>query len=320
MAIRIITDSAADFSHAFARHQGVEVVSMSVRFGSMSYLDGRTISHDDFYRLLRECKDMPSTSQPSPADFLPLFEEARDAGDQAIAVLLSGALSDTFQSAVTAKEMCGYDHIHIVDSRNATAGIQILVDHACGLRNGGSSAEAIVRELEGLKGRIRIFAVADTLEYLHRGGRLSGFQAGLGTVAKLKPVIAVRDGQVLVAAKTLGLSSSVRQLLRMVAEHPVDDAFPAYFLYSNDRDRDGLLLPRMKEAGILPRQLHYCSVGPTIGTHIGPGALGLAYVERSRSCKDGVAVPVESGMNPPKTRKIVANIKNMKDSVGNHAE
>lgn len=280
MAVRIITDSSADFDPAAAKSQGVEIVPMTIQFGGMSYLDGVSISHDDFYRLLQEDKMTPSTSQPTPAEFLPLFEEAKAAGDEVVIVLLSGELSGTLQSAVIAKDMCGYDPICIVDSRTATAGIQILVSHACQLRDSGLRAEAIARELECLKDRVRIFAVMDTLEYLHRGGRLSGFQAGLGAVTKLKPVVAVRGGQVSVAAKAFGLSAGVRQLLRMLADHPIDDGFPVYFLYADDKSREELLLPRMEEAGILPQRLQYCSIGPTIGTHAGLGALGLAYVER----------------------------------------
>lgn len=280
MAVRIITDSSADFSPAAAKLRGVELVSMTIQFGGMSYLDGKTLSHDDFYRLLQEGEKTPSTSQPTPAEFLPLFEEAKAAGDQAVVVLLSGELSGTIQSAVIARDMCGYDSIYIVDSRSATAGVQILVGRACELRDSGLDAGAIAKELESLKERIRIFAVMDTLEYLRRGGRLSGFQAGLGTMTRLKPVVAVRDGQVSIAAKAFGLSAGVRHLLRMLGEHPMDGAFPFYFLYSDDRSREELLLPKMGEAGVLPADIRYCSIGPTIGTHVGPGALGMAYVER----------------------------------------
>ncbi len=120
----------------------------------------------------------------------------------------------------------------------------------------------------------------DTLEYLRRGGRLTGLQASLGTMAKLKPVIAVRDGKVLMTGKALGTAAAVKTMLKLMSEHPVDDAYPSYFLYSNDESRDKLLLPKLKEQKMLPLRLHRCSVGPTIGTHIGPGALGMAYMER----------------------------------------
>lgn len=282
MGVRIITDSSSDFAAATAKRRSVDIVSMSIQFGSASFQDGKNITNEVFYQLLKEGKKSPSTSQPTPADFLQLFEEAKAAGDQVVAVLLSSALSGTLQSAMIAKEMCEYEPIYLVDSRTATAGIQILVNLACKLRDSGLPAAGIAGELERLKDRVRIFAVMDTLEYLRRGGRLSGFQAGLGAVTKLKPVITVRDGQVSIAAKAFGISAAVKQLLRMIAEHPVDDSFPSYLLYTDDKGREDLLMPHLKERGAVPLRLHYCSVGPTIGTHIGPGALGLAYIEREK--------------------------------------
>ena len=280
MGIRIITDSSADFELAAAKRRGVSVVSMSIQFGGASFLDGKSITHDLFYRLLQERKENPSTSQPTPADFLRACEEAKAAMEPAVAILLSSALSGTLQSALIAKEMCGYDPIYIVDSMTATAGIQILVNYACKLRDSGLPAPEIAEAVERIKDRVRIFAVIDTLEYLRRGGRLTGLQAGLGTMARLKPVIAVRDGKVVITGKALGTAAAVKQMIKHLAGHPIDDAYPSYFLYSDDKSREELLLPKLKEQNMLPLRLHYSSVGPTIGTHIGPGALGIAYMER----------------------------------------
>ena len=280
MGIRIITDSSADFELAAAKRRGVSVVSMSIQFGGASFLDGKSITHDLFYRLLQERKENPSTSQPTPADFLRVFEKAKAAKEPAVAILLSSALSGTLQSALIAKEMCGYDPIYIVDSMTATAGIQILVNYACKLRDSGLPAPEIAEAVERIKDRVRIFAVIDTLEYLRRGGRLTGLQAGLGTMARLKPVIAVRDGKVVITGKALGTAAAVKQMIKHLAGHPIDDAYPSYFLYSDDKSREELLLPKLKEQNMLPLRLHYSSVGPTIGTHIGPGALGMAYMER----------------------------------------
>ena len=280
MGIRIITDSSADFDRATAKRRQVEIISMAVQFGNASFLDGKTITNDVFYTLLKEGRENPTTSQPTPAEFLRVFEEAKAAGDQVVAVLISSVLSGTVQSAQIAKGMCEYEDIYIVDSLSATAGIQILVNLACKLRDSGLPAPGIAQELERLKGRIRIFAVLDTLEYLRRSGRLSGFQAGLGAMTKLKPVITVRDGAVSIAAKAFGTSAAVKQLQKFLLQYPVDDAYPSYFLYTDDKEREELLLPALREQGKLPLRLHYSSVGPTLGTHIGPGALGMAYIER----------------------------------------
>ena len=278
--VRIITDAAADFDPAAAKRRKISIVPMPVQFGGATFLAGKNLSNEVFFQLLQEGKENPSTSQPAPAAFLRLFEEARAAGDQVVAILLSGALSGTLQSAGIAKEMCEYEPIHIVDSRTATAGIQLLVNYACKLRDSGLSAAAIVSEVERMRDKVRIFAVMDTLEYLRRGGRLSGFQAGLGAVTKLKPTITVRDGAVDIVGKSFGMAAAVKHLLKMLEEHPIDDDYPSYFLFSDDKSREELLLPKLKERGKLPLRLHYCGIGPAIGTHIGPGALGMAYIER----------------------------------------
>ena len=282
MAIRIVTDSSSDFEPAVAKRRKVEIVSMPIQFGKATFLDGKTITGEVFYKLLKEGKENPSTSQPTPNDFLKVFESAKAAGDQVVAVLLSSALSGTIQSAMIAKGMCEYDEIYIVDSLSATAGIQILVNYACKLRDSGLKAADIAAQLEQIKGRIRIFAVIDTLEYLRRGGRISSLQAGLGSMTKLKPVIAVRDGAVAITGKAFGTAAAVKQLLKLIADHPVDDAFPSYFLYTDDKTREELLLPKLRELGTLPQRLHYCCIGATIGTHVGTGAMGLAYIEQVR--------------------------------------
>lgn len=280
MSIRIITDSSADLSLADAQRLGVEIVSMSIQFGDRSYLDGVDLEKPQFYEMLSQGKESPSTAQPAPTDFLKPLEATRAAGDEAVVITLSSALSGTYQSAVIAKDLCGYGPIYVVDSLSATAGVQVLVEYACKLRDGGASAQEIVEKVEAVKGRIRIFAVIDTLEYLRRGGRLSSIQAGLGTVTKLKPVISVREGAVMVVGKAFGTAAATKQLLKFLSEHPIDDSFPAFALYSDDKTRVDEFLPKLREVDALPQDLHFCSIGPTIGTHVGPGAVGMAYVER----------------------------------------
>lgn len=280
MSIRIITDSSADLTPADAQRLGVEVVSMSIQFGAQSYLDGVNLDKAQFYTMLSEEKESPSTAQPSPSDFLKPLEAARAAGEEAIIITISSALSGTYQSALIAKDLCNYEPVYVIDSLSATSGIHIMTEYACKLRDQGVSAKDIVDMVSGLKSRIRIFAVIDTLEYLRRGGRLSNLQASLGTVTKLKPVISVREGAVAVVGKAFGTAAATKQLLKFLAEHPIDSAFPAFALYSDDKSRVDEFLPKLQEVNALPQDLRFCSIGPTIGTHIGPGAVGMAYIEQ----------------------------------------
>lgn len=279
MAVRIITDSAADFSGEVAARRRIHIVPMTVQFGSAAFIDGKSITSDVFYQLLTRGGENPTTSQPSPAAFLRAFEAAKAAGDQAVVITISGVLSGTLQSAMIARELCEYEHICIVDSRTATAGMQLLVNHACKLRDSGLDAPGIAAQLEWLRDRVRIFAVIDTLEYLRRGGRLSAVQAGLGTVTRLKPTVTLRDGAIAVVGKSFGMAAGVKNLLKHIEAHPIDDDFPSYFLYTDDKSREELLLPGLEPR---PRRLRSCGLGPTLGTHIGPGALGLAYIEAKK--------------------------------------
>ena len=278
MAVRIITDTASDMPAEKAQIRRVTTIPISVHFGPASYYDGKNLSHDLFYKLLTAGEHHPTTSQPSPETFLQEFEAARDAGDSVLCILLSSTLSGTFQSAFIAKQMCGYDQVFLVDSITATAGMQILINYACKLRDSGLDAGSIADALNKLKDRIRIYAVVDTLEYLRKGGRLSAAQAALGTVSRLKPIIAVKDGRVTVASKAFGMGAATKSFLKLIANTPVDDAFPSYFLYSSDVEKKDELIPLLRQQNTLPSRLHDCRIGATIGTHVGPGAFGMAYV------------------------------------------
>lgn len=279
MSICIITDSSSDLERSAAQEMGVELVSMSIQFGEKSYLDGVDLDKHQFYELLAENPDSPTTAQPTPNDFLAPLQRAKELGQEVLIITLSSALSGTYQSALIAKDMCDYEPVYVVDSLSATAGVHILVDFACRLREEGLSAGEIAERLEELKGRIRIFAVIDTLEYLRRGGRLSNLQAGIGTVTKLKPVISVREGAVMVVGKAFGTVAATKQLMKFLSEHPISGEFPAFALYSDNKGPVEEFLPRLQESLGLPQDLRFCAVGPTIGTHVGPGVVGMAYVE-----------------------------------------
>ena len=278
MALRIITDSASDLPAAKAERKRVEVVPLTVQFGPATYYDGKTLTNDLFYKLLTAGEHHPTTAQPSPEAFLKLFEAARAQGDEVLCILLASKLSGTCQSASIARGMCGGEGIYIVDSATASGGIQILLNYACKLRDSGLGGADIAAALERVLPRIRAYAVVDTLEYLRKGGRLSTAQAVIGTVSRLKPVICVHDGAVTVASKAFGQAAAVKQLLKLIGQHPVDDTFPSYFVYT---DSDAMLdsfADLLRGAGLLPTRMHTCGLGATLGTHVGPGAFGLIYM------------------------------------------
>jgi len=278
MSIRILTDSASDYPAEKALLRHVSIVPMTIHFGNAAYYDGKTIDHALFYKLLTAGEHHPSTSQPSPQAFLKHFEKAKAAGDEIICVLVSSALSGTYQSANIAKELCDYDGIYLVDSCSVAAGEQILVNYARKLRDSGLSAPDIVSELERLKVRLRIFAVVDTLEYLRKGGRLSAAKAVIGSMSHLKPILSIQDGTIAVAAKAFGTGAANKMLIKLIEQQKIDDNYASYFLYSGTDDMRETFISLMKSKNLLPTRMHDSSIGATIGTHAGPGAYGLAYI------------------------------------------
>ncbi|MDD3796504.1 MAG: DegV family protein [Lachnospiraceae bacterium] len=280
MAIRILTDTASECSKEYQTEKGVTIIPMSLTYGEETLQDGVDISTAEFYHKLVGEKAIPVTSQPSPELFLNEFEKAKEAGDSVIAILLSSALSGTVQSATLAKSMAHYDEIYIVDTLNATAAGRIMVDAALMWIEEGKSAEKIARALEKLKERVRVLAVIDTLEYLYKGGRLTKAEAGLGTLANIKPVITLQEGQVKILSKAMGRKRAMRQLMDQMKHKQIDRRFPVYLIYSENKENCINFQSSAGEKGLLPGEEPMLEIGPTIGTHIGGGAFGVVFVER----------------------------------------
>ncbi|NLF35386.1 MAG: DegV family protein [Clostridiales bacterium] len=281
MAIHIITDSASDIDQAEAMEKGISMVPLSISIGDETYLDGVTLDNKQFYELLSSRKDtLPTTSQPSPMDFLACFEAAKANGDEVVAVLIASSLSGTFQSASIAQSMCGYDKIYLVDSGSAATGERLLVDVALSLRESGMDGKSISDQLEQLKGSVRLYAMVDTLEYLKRGGRISKTAASIGTLAKLKPIISFYSGTLSLAKKSLGIGRAIKELCNFMEQYPPDPRYPVYLPYSYNRDNSAKLLALVRERYPQLDIKGEFGLGCTIGTHVGPGAVGLVYISQ----------------------------------------
>lgn len=275
MAIRILADTSSDFIRSELSGRNIDLVPMTINVGESSYSDGIDLTQSDFYDLLLNDSLVPKTSQPSPQDFLNHFEQAQRDGDDMIVILVSGALSGTVQSALTAKELCGYDRIFIVDSRTASGGIQILVREAERMIASGATTEEIVARLHALKERIRLFAGLDTLKYLYRGGRLSRMEAGVGTLAGIRPLLKLKNGSLEVAAKCMGSKNALRKLTELIAGVPRDPAFPMLFLYSYDDTNCRALMNNFP----LSAEIDPIALGPTLACHAGTGVYAAVFVE-----------------------------------------
>jgi DegV family protein with EDD domain len=277
--IRIITDSAADLEPWEYEKYNIKCIPLTVMFGEDEYRENVNLNKDQFYKLLLSSENPPKTAQSSPQILMDLFEEAHAAGDGAIYITLSSALSGTFQNAVMTKNLLGYDDCFVVDSLNATGGQRLIVQYAAKLRDEGKSAQEIIAGIEDIRSRITLFACIDTLEYLYKGGRISQTVYKLGTLANIKPIITVEtDGGIGIPAKAMGMRKGIDHQCKQAASIPADPEFPFYVMYTNQSAVARLLAGKLATIGITVDEDHTIQVGAAIGSHIGPDACGLVYV------------------------------------------
>ena len=279
--VRIICDSAADMEPWEYEKLNVECVPLWVSFDEQEYRENEELSKELFYELLKNSKAFPKTSQASPYDVECLLREAMEAGDECVFLCLSSGFSGFYQSVRMIKEELEYNACHVIDSLTGTGGLRLLVEYAARLRDEGQSAAEIAQEIDRIKGRVIIYACMDTLEYLHRGGRLGGFAYRLGSMANVKPILFIsHEGHCEIPAKAMGMRRGMDYMAKRLQEHPRDEAHPLYVMYTGDRSNGVKFRERLNGMGydIPPERI--INVGAAIGSHVGPGACGLCYIEK----------------------------------------
>lgn len=275
--IKIMVDSSSDCQKDTAGYD--LFVPLTVSIGGTDYHDGENLTADRFYDLLTSEKEFPKTSQPSPEDFVRHFEKIKNDGDELICFTLSSALSGTYQSACIAREMVDYEGIYIIDTLAVTHMIGILVGHAAKRIRENYPAEQIVDECKELRTRIKVYAGLDTLEYLHKGGRLSKASATVGEIAGIKPIVYLtEEGTVTVASKAIGIPRAVQTIVTKLQGYELDPQYPVCTLYTRGTENLEKLEKKLNDAGYKPAQR--LQVGSTIGAHVGPGVYGIVFVAK----------------------------------------
>lgn len=279
MSVQIITDSASDITQERAAELGITVLPLKTIFGNEVYQDGVDLSHEAFFQKLVETDVMPTTSQIPPVEYEEAFQAVKEAGDSAVCITLSSKLSGSYQSAVIAgEEYQGV--VEVVDSLNVCMGEQVLVRRAIQLRDQGSSAQEIAECLNREKSNVRLIALLDTLEYLKKGGRISSAAAFAGTLLSIKPVVSIEQGEVVVVGKARGSKNGHNLLTQMVEkEGGIDFERPYVLGYTGLSDE--LLRKYIEDSRKLyedqTEYLPVSTIGSTIGTHAGPGAIAAAF-------------------------------------------
>ena len=282
MAIQLIIDSASDIPVSYAKEHNLTYLPLPVTIGEKQYLSGVDITPQEFYEILIESDCLPVTSQVSPFGYEQAFRAAIAQGDTPVAITLSSKLSGTYQSACIAA--ANFDgKAFVVDSRNVSLGEAILVYYAERLIAQGLSPQQLIEALDRMKQKIKVIALLDTLEYLKKGGRIPAAVAAIGGLLSIKPVIAIVDGAVQLIGKARGSKQGNNLLNEMIASsRGVDFSLPLTLGFSGISD--ALLQKYITDSRSLWEshidQLPVLSIGATIGTHAGPGAIGVAFFEQ----------------------------------------
>lgn len=285
MGVKFVIDSGSDVTQEIAKELDVKVLPLKVQFGEEEFLDGVTMSHEEFFRHLIETDVMPKTSQVPPYEYEEAFRELTKDGDEVVCLTISAPLSGCYQSAtIAAADFEG--KVFIVDTANVCIGEMILLERGIELREEGKSAKEIAEILEQEKKEVKILAMLDTLEYLKKGGRISAAAAIAGGVLSIKPVVSVdENGLVGVVGKARGSKAGNNKVTELIKACGGIDFERPYRLAYSGLSR-AMLDQYIKDHAVIyeeydtPETIQVETIGCAIGTHIGPNAICVAFFQK----------------------------------------
>lgn len=281
MSIRLVIDSASDIDAKEAEKLGIILMPIEIKFKEEEYLDGINLSADDFYLKLTSGTELPKTSQINPFRWEEVLDKVVESGDEAIIITLSSRLSGTYQSAKSVEDKYS-GKVRVIDSMNACSGERLLGLRALELINQNLSLDEIASRLEEEKLNIEVFAMVDTLKFLKRGGRINAMTAIAGEMFSVKPIVGIVDGQVKMISKAMGIKKAFANLHSMIISKGIDFSKPNCVMYSG-RDKSNLDKFVNENSDIWNgdiSKLDMYIIGSTIGTHVGPGAVGIAFFKK----------------------------------------
>jgi DegV family protein with EDD domain len=275
--VRLVTDSTADIPHEICLTLGIEVVPLKVHFGNDTYRDGVTLQADHFYELLAQASVLPTTSQPSPVDFLDMYKKINEEPDvQIISIHISSELSGTYQSAVLAKSLLNeHADITTIDSRSASFGMGGIVVAAAEAAKQGKSKEEILTLIQKLSQRSQLYFLVDTLEYMQKGGRIGKAAALLGSILKIKPILGMEDGIAVSIEKVRGNKAAVHRIIELFKQKEMAASKVRVMIAHSNAPEAAQQFGILIQENFQLSSLSYTSIGPVIGTHVGPGTVAV---------------------------------------------
>ncbi|UCG83137.1 MAG: DegV family protein [Dehalococcoidia bacterium] len=277
MAVKVVTDSTCDIPPELAEELGITIVPIYVMFGQETYRDGVDMDTDEFFDRLVHNNVHPTTSVPSPKDFADVYSKLADETDEIISIHLTAKESGTYNSAVLAKDLVEKKcSIEIVDSQSISMSLGMLVIAAARAAKAGKNLEQVTEMVQRNVARMHLMILVDTLKYVIRGGRLNRASGLVGTVLRVRPLLTMKEGDLSPVGVARTKAKAVQRLYNFASSFSkVKELAVAY---TTDHDEANSLLDRLKAA--FPDATGYLSrVGPSLGTHAGPGAMGVAIWE-----------------------------------------
>lgn len=274
----MVTDSSSDLPEIIRKELGISVVPLSIQFGDDIYRDGVDMSAKDFYTRLKGGNILPSTCQPSPADFEQLYRKIAEPGDSIVSIHLSSQMSGTYQSAVLARSLLPEYDITCIDTKSASIGVGLVAIAVAEKAQQGASKEECIQLAERIIEELDIFFVVDTLEYLQKNGRIGKAQAMVGGLLNIKPILTIRDGFVAPFEKVRGRAKAFKRIKEGLSEYCLKHNGPLRMGVSHaDCLLDAEDLAAQFKAEFSIQDLIISDIGPTIGVHVGPGTIAVLF-------------------------------------------
>ncbi|MST62103.1 DegV family protein [Peptostreptococcus anaerobius] len=280
MGIKLVVDSSSEITQEESKEMGVYCLPLTVSFEEDMFRDGVDLSYDEFYDKLSEYESLPKTSQVTPYLYEEAFKEILSNGDIPVAITLSSEISGTYNSAILASNQFD-EEIHIIDSLTTSCALKLIIKYALSIIDKYDDPVEFVNEIEKIKKKAKIFYLLDTLEYLYKGGRLSKFSALAGSILSIKPIISFDDsGKVVMVSKSRGWKKGISLLSDLVKESgEIDEKLGVILSYSG---KDSSIVDPLKQKSeslfsLDVNAIPVTQIGCTIGTHAGPGTIGISY-------------------------------------------
>jgi len=275
--VAIVTDSTVNLPTDVIKANNIYVIPQILNWEGKSFLDQIDISTEEFYQRLPNSKDLPKTSQPAPGQFTEHFEKVAEGAESIVAIFVSQALSGTIQSAHLGAEAMGDYPIEIVDSRSVSLGLGLLATAAARYAAEGHDYKEVAAYVRTLVPRIRVLFVVDTLEYLHKGGRIGGAKRLVGSMLSIKPVLGLEDGQIEPQAQIRTKKKAIQHMLDVVlGEMKGKKNIHAGVIHAAAPE-DAAYVAEQVRASVNPAELYVNELTPVIGANVGPGVVGMGY-------------------------------------------